>query len=114
MFVNEGFKVVGAATGNVANAKALRFSPFCSAAEQGLVFILKDTFKSEHTLELFLTELEYMEEGFKSTSKIHDDWTDAVGDCFSYLQQTKIHKPVSIPIFNNSQTPYSRMKNTMQ
>ena len=52
MFVNEGFKVEGASTGNSAGAKALRFSPFCSAAEQGLVFILKDTFKSEYTLEL--------------------------------------------------------------
>lgn len=94
MFVNEGFRVLGASTGNVANAKALRFSPFCSAAEQGLVFILKDTFRDEYTLELFLTELEYMEEGFKSTSKIHDDWTDAVGDCFSCLQTGRVRRPM--------------------
>lgn len=89
MFVNEGFKVVGASTGNSANMKALRFSPFCSAAGQGLVFILKDTFRSEHTLEVFLSELENMEEGFRSTGKLKDDFTDAVGDAFSYLQDAK-------------------------
>lgn len=114
MFVNEGFKVVGAATGNVAGAKSLRFSPFCSAAEQGLVFILKDTFKSSHTLELFLEELEHMEEGFKSSSKIKDDWTDSVGDAMHFLQQRKSHGVVAIPVFNNSQTSYSRMKSTLR
>lgn len=97
MFVNNGFKVAGAATGNQAGAKSLRFSPFCSAAEQGLVFILRDTFKSERTLELFLEELENMEEGFKSTTKIKDDWTDSVGDAFQYLQTGKTVKPFHVP-----------------
>ena len=97
MFVNNGFKVVGAATGNVSGAKALRFSPFCSAAEQGLVFILKDTFKSSHTLDLFLEELENMEEGFKSSSKIKDDWTDSVGDAFQYLSNARVITPFTLP-----------------
>lgn len=113
MFVNEGFKVVGAATGNAANAKALRFSPFCSAAEQGLVFILKDTFKSEHTLELFLTELEYMEEGFKSSSKLKDDWTDSTGDAFVSLQSIKAHKAVALPQ-TSVKTKYHMMKQSMR
>ena len=90
MFVNEGFNVDGASTGNAAGAKALRFSPFCSAAEQGLVFILRDTFKSDLTLELFLTELETFEDGVKSTAKIKDDWVDSVSDAFNDLQGTKV------------------------
>lgn len=100
MFVNNGFRVKGASTGNFANAKALRFSPFCSAAEQGLVFILKDTFRSEHTLELFLSELENMEEGFKSSAKFKDDWTDATADTFSVLQESKPIPRFSLPDIN--------------
>lgn len=110
MFVNEGFKVKGASTGNAANAKALRFSPFCSAAQQGLVFILKDTFKSAQTLELFLTELESMEEGFKSTSKIKDDWTDSVSDAFSTLQELKAVTPFTVPTIDST-TRLSQFRN---
>lgn len=95
MFVNEGFKVAGASTGNTSGAKALRFSPFCSAAEQGLVFILKDTFKSEHTLELYLSELENFEEGFKSGTKFKDDWVDATADAFTALQNKKVKRKMS-------------------
>ncbi|CAM0034565.1 terminase large subunit [Vibrio phage 184E37-3b] len=87
MFVNERFKVGGASTGNTKGAKGIRFSPFCSAAEQGLVFILKDTFRDEYTLELFLSELENFEHGFVSSSKSKDDWTDSVSDAFNELQQ---------------------------
>jgi phage terminase large subunit-like protein len=98
MFVNEGFRVKGASTGNQANAKGLRYSPFCSAAEQGLVFILKDTFRCQHTLELFLSELEYFEHGFKSSAKFKDDWVDSVSDAFSTLQShSKIVRPFSVP-----------------
>lgn len=102
MFVNEGFKVAGASTGNAAGAKGLRFSPFCSAAEQGLVFILKDTFKCQHSLELCLTELEYFEHGQKSTAKIKDDWVDGFSDSFTELQKTKVRHTFSVP--SNSTT----------
>ncbi|QXN60163.1 hypothetical protein KUA24_96 [Vibrio phage HNL01] len=90
MFVNDGFKVISASAGNTANGKAKRFFPFCSAAEQGLVFILKDTFRSEATLEAFLAELEEMEEGFKSSSKLKDDFTDSVADAFISLQEKRV------------------------
>ncbi|CAH9011429.1 terminase-like family protein [Vibrio phage 496E54-1] len=110
MFVNEGFKVNGAATGNAAGAKALRFYPFCSAAEQGLVFILKDTFRSDVTLEAFLTELEDFEEGFKSTSKRKDDWVDATSDAFSTLQGKKLRGKISAGESTNTKLADYRSK----
>ncbi len=113
MFVNEGFKVSGAPTGNMANAKGLRFSPFCSAAEQGLVFILKDTFKCEYTLELFLSELEYFEHGAKSTAKIKDDWVDSVADGYTALQKmARVRSPMKSSSSSNATTALSEYRRT--
>ncbi|AUR87514.1 terminase-like family protein [Vibrio phage 1.101.O._10N.261.45.C6] len=104
MLVNSGFKVEGVSTGNVKGAKAIRFSPFCSAAEQGLVFILKDTFKSEASLEEFLTELENFEEGQSSSTKIKDDWVDAVSDAHITLQGARVYAVFSAPTGMTSRT----------
>ncbi len=112
MFVNEKFKVGGASTGNTKGAKGIRFSPFCSSAEQGLVFILKDTFRCEHTLECFLSELENFEHGFVSSSKIKDDWVDATSDAFSSLQTKKIRHNFVIP--SNTATASTKLSGHRQ
>lgn len=115
MFVNERFKVGGASTGNTKGAKGLRFSPFCSAAEQGLVFILKDTFRCEYTLELFLSELENFEHGFVSSSKFKDDWVDSVSDSFNELQKTKVRGRFTgaATASSSAQSMFSKYKQSM-
>jgi phage terminase large subunit-like protein len=94
MFMDEGFKVMGAETGNKKGGKALRFAAFCSAAEQGAVYILVDTFPNKATLNAFLKELEKFNPDpdgkWRSTNTIKDDWVDSVSDCFLTLQKGKV------------------------
>ena len=97
MFMDEGFKVVGADVGNKKGGKALRFAVFCSAAEQGAVHIMPDTFGNIATLNAFLAELEKFspdDEGkWRSTATIKDDWVDVVSDSYIILNKVKIrHK----------------------
>lgn len=93
MFMDEGFKVKGAKTGNKKNGKGLRFSSFAVAAEQGCVHILPETFPNQATLKAYLTELEKFDPEGRSSALIKDDWVDATSDCFLALNKTKVIKP---------------------
>ena len=108
--MNEGFKVVGAKTGNKKGGKGLRFSSFCVAAEQGCVHILPDTFPNQATLNKFLQELERFDPDGRSTATIKDDWVDCVSDCFLTLQKVKSIKPFSLPNIS-SPTQLANFKN---
>lgn len=112
MFMDEGYKVLGAETGNKKGGKGLRFASFCVAAEQGAVHILIDTFPNQATLNAFLSELEKFDPDKKSTGLNKDDWVDATSDCFLSLQKVKLHKAVSIPSSSGS-TQLSQMRNSM-
>lgn len=104
MFIERKFKVLGAKTGNKKGGKELRFSPFCSAAEQGCVYILTDTFPNRATLNAFLLELEKFDPEKKSTGTRKDDWVDAVGDAFDKLQEMRIHTTFTAPTGMTSRT----------
>lgn len=91
MFLEYKFKIIGADTGNKKGGKEKRFAPFCSAAEQGAVYILLDTFPNKATLNAFLSELEKFDPEKKSTGTRKDDWVDAIGDAYTALQDMKVY-----------------------
>ena len=97
MFIEHKFKVKGAKTGNKKGGKGLRFAPFCSAAEQGAVYILPETFPNNATLNAFLMELEKFDPDKSSTGTRKDDWVDAVADAFDALQSLKVHSTWTPP-----------------
>lgn len=97
MFLDAGYKVVGASVGNKKNGKGLRFSSFCVAAEQGAVHILPETFPNKATLNAVLKELENFDPEGRSTATIKDDWVDCASDCFLSLQKHKVAKVFSLP-----------------
>ena len=84
----EGFKVTGMVAGNAKGAKVKRFAPFSSAAQNGLIYIVKDTFNQD-TYDLVMKELEAFD-GSPSTSKRKDDFVDAASDAFLGLQKVKV------------------------
>lgn len=81
-------------------SKLTKFSPFSSAAENGLVYIVKSSFDNR-TYEALMKELEGFD-GQRSKSHLgkNDDWVDAVSSAFNYLSSTKQIKPFSIPQIN--------------
>lgn len=96
MFIEHGFKVRGAKVGNAKGAKMKRFTTFTSACQNGVVYILEDSFSNKATLRKFLNELENFD-GERSTATKKDDWVDAVSDCFLTLCSQKVHRIYSMP-----------------
>lgn len=92
-------------------AKLQRFLPFADAAENGLIKIAKNTFDPV-TYEFIMKEIEAFD-GERSSGTRHDDFPDCVASAYNFLCSAKVYQPVSIPVFNNSQTPYARMKNSL-
>lgn len=117
MFKDEGIKVAGAKVGNQKAGKAKRFAIFCAEAEQGMVYILPDTFPNKATLNAFLKELEKFnpdEDGnWRSTASIKDDWVDCVSDCTLFLQKKRVIKPFSLPDCSSS-TKYTSYRNSIK
>lgn len=66
-----------------ANSKIARFSPFSSACELGIVYIVESTF-NKATLAAFYSEMEAFN-GERSTRTRKDDWPDAVASGFNWL-----------------------------
>lgn len=109
-FMAEGFRVKPDPTPNN-KSKLTRFQPFATACENGLVYVVEDSFDKK-TLEFIYKQLESFN-GERSTSSKKDEFPDICATGFSYLMKAKNYAPVSIPVFNNSQTPYARMKNSL-
>lgn len=89
MFIEEGFTVHGAETGNKKGGKGLRFATFCSLVEQGMVHIHPETFPNKATMNAYLKELEMFDPELKSTGTRKDDWVDATSDCALFLIKKK-------------------------
>lgn len=81
--INKGFRVKRdpVATNK---SKLTKFMPFASACENGMVYIVRDTFPDKRTLDEFIKELSGFD-GERSTRKKHDDWTDSVSSAFNAL-----------------------------
>lgn len=68
---------------NQADKKLKDFQPFCNACQQGLVYIVEDTFNKD-TLEAIYKELEGFD-GVKSSALKHDDFVDAISMTFNAI-----------------------------
>lgn len=75
--------------------KLTKFQPFAAACENGLVFIVENTFRKE-TLEDFYKELELFD-GERSTATRKDDYVDATATCFNYVAKEKVIPSFSLP-----------------
>lgn len=75
------------------NGKLTRYLPFSSAAENGLVYLVKNTFNPA-TLEAFFKENEAFD-GERSSDHRKDDWPDAVASAFNYLASARIKSLVT-------------------
>lgn len=83
----------GSSPGNTPDKKIKDFSPFANACQQGLVYIVEESFHPA-TLRAIYLELEIFN-GERSTSARHDDWADSIALGFNYLVSAK--RPYSTP-----------------
>ena len=73
----------------VTTDKLTRFKPFSSAAEAGLIHIVKGTWN-----DMFFQELE----AFDTEGNQHDDIVDAASGAFNFLHSKLIKRPILIAI----------------
>ena len=71
-------------------SKIKKSEPFFTAVQNGLVFIVESGWDRK-TLEYFYRECENFDGVTKSTRTIHDDFVDAVGTAFNYLNTVKVY-----------------------
>lgn len=64
-------------------SKLIKFMPFSTACENGLVDIVEDSFPDRKTLDAFYKELESFD-GERSTRQRKDDWPDCVAMAFNF------------------------------
>ena len=93
-FISEGFKVTPSdSLGN--KSKAIRFEPFLSAAQSGLVYIVEDSFPDQRTLNAYYRELEQFQPDkdgkWRSGRTTKDDFVDVTADCFMALCNDKVY-----------------------
>jgi predicted phage terminase large subunit-like protein len=69
------------------SGKLTRYLPFSSAAENGLVYLVKNTFNPA-TLEAFFKENEAFD-GERSSDHRKDDWPDTVASAFNHLSSAR-------------------------
>jgi phage terminase large subunit-like protein len=106
-FLSNGFRVKSAVTAVQAN-KFTRFEPFLMAAEQGLVYIIEDSFPDARTLEKFYRELEQfsptLPDGrkWRSNRILKDDLCDVISDSFNYLNTAQVIPTIVMPSLTKS------------
>lgn len=77
------------------NSKLTRFTPFSSAAENGLIYVVTSTF-NKRTLESIYKELESFN-GERSTRTRKDDVADCVASAFNFLSREKVIPSFTLP-----------------
>jgi len=70
-------------------SKLTRFEPFSAACMNGLVRIVKSSFKNQASLEAFLKELEQFV-GQEATARVKIDWADSSASCFNFLAREQV------------------------
>lgn len=83
-----------------ARSKLVRFTPFASACENGLVSIIEGSFDRKG-LEAFYKELEAFD-GERSTTTKKDDQVDVCASGFNYLSKQKVLPAFSLSMGSNS------------
>lgn len=82
-------------------SKLTRFQPFATAAQNGLIRVVRDSFPNKKTLDKLLAELEAFD-GERSTASKKDDWADATASGFNYMAtKIRVRKPIPIPQINS-------------
>ena len=76
-------------------SKLTRFLPFATACENGLVYVLKDTFDKK-TLDFIYKQLEAFD-GERSTSTRKDEFPDLWASSWNFLSRKKVSKPFTLP-----------------
>ena len=110
MFTEAGF-IVKKDPMPINKSKLIKFTPFASACELGLVHIVKSSFDKQ-TLDHIYKQLE-MFNGERSSSTRHDEFPDLLGSGFNYLNKARVHRPMRQPT-NNSTTSLSEYKKTVR
>lgn len=77
-------------------SKMLKFEPFATACQNGLVSIVESSFPNKQTLEAFYKELEQFD-GERSTGTKKDDWADAIASAYNFIIKAKVFKPFNLP-----------------
>lgn len=90
--MKEGLNVKRNKMSNVKNRKLKNFEPFCVAAENKMIYMLKGDWN-----ESWLHELEVFDPADRSN---HDDIVDATADSFNFLATRKVHKAPIMPRVN--------------
>lgn len=103
-FMTEGFLVKPDPT-PTNKSKLVRFQPFATACENGLVYFLIDTFDKK-TLEFIYKQMESFD-GERSTTQKKDEFPDVCATAWNYLQKARIIKPFTPPSVSAS----TRLKN---
>lgn len=80
-------------------SKMLKFLPFSTACQNGLVSIVESSFPNKQTLEAFYKELEQFD-GERSGSTKKDDWCDAAGSCYNAIVAAKPLTKFTLPTIN--------------
>ena len=109
-FLQEGFKVKEDPMPSN-KSKLIKYQPFSSAAENGVVSIVESTF-TKHTLDAFYKEHEGFD-GEKSTSSKKDDWADCTASAYNLLLQTKVHKAFSRPSVASNNNVLTQLRDTI-
>ena len=89
-------------------SKIVKYSPFSSACQAGLVDIVESTFPDEQTLEMFYVENEAFS-GERSTRTRKDDWPDTCATGFNYLNESEVIPSFTLPSFKQS-NPFDFIK----
>lgn len=92
-FMSQGFIVKQDPMPNN-KSKIVRFEPFATAVQNGLVRIVASSFKTKKTLDAYLKELESFN-GERSTATRKDDWADATASAYNFM-----NKEVVLPSFS--------------
>ncbi len=112
MFLDNGFLVKTAKVGTQAQGKLKKFLTFCSAAENGIVHIVENTFPNKATYNAFIRELEDFT-GERSTRTKKDDFVDCVSDCYLTLREHRIIRAYSLPD-TTSPTAYTSYRKSIR
>ncbi|AHK11206.1 terminase large subunit [Shewanella sp. phage 1/4] len=97
-FTGNGFRVKkDPVAGN--KSKLTRFLPFATAAENGLVKIVRNTF-DDKTYLWIMKELEAFN-GERSTSTKKDDFPDCISTVFNYLCTARSNKAFTLPTIDS-------------
>ncbi|CAM0040338.1 hypothetical protein MYOV085v1_p0128 [Vibrio phage 355E48.1] len=94
-------------------SKLIKFMPFSTACQNGLVSIVESTFPNKQTLEAFYKELEQFD-GERSGSVKKDDWADAACSCYNAIVSKKIRGRFSGSGLSSGSSKLSAHKSRIQ